>query len=325
MRFITGNDYSQKIIGILSLQSPLKCAVAFWGQAIVEVLKNNEKEVQIICNLNSGACNPHVIEELKEEDNITIKTHSNLHAKVYLTKDSALVGSANASANGLNLENGELKGWLEAGILLEDTSLLKEIDTWFNDLWKEAKNIASTDLKKAKELWQKRRLNRPTKTKESLLEVLRKNPQEIKDRNIYLILYREEGSKEAEKTFDDKKSSFVEEEDLEKLTYYEDWEELPEDAYLVDFDCKSTKHIQFTGYYHTPEKHMLMYFKRKNGTRGKLHLCYKEKNIFGWTFPPDEQKLIKTKVVELRKHFGIGEDDGGFCSLYDARKVLFSD
>lgn len=38
-----------------------------------------------------------------------------LHAKVYLSSNGVVVGSANASANGVGLEAGEQASWIEAG------------------------------------------------------------------------------------------------------------------------------------------------------------------------------------------------------------------
>jgi hypothetical protein len=42
-------------------------AVPFWGKGAIKILGLGRREnVRIICNLNSTACNPHVIENLKK-------------------------------------------------------------------------------------------------------------------------------------------------------------------------------------------------------------------------------------------------------------------
>jgi hypothetical protein len=65
---------------------------------------------QIVCNLESGACNPDPIRQLSQLG-WNIRTNPRLHAKVYLFPSAAVVGSANPSTNGLSFDFYAGKGW----------------------------------------------------------------------------------------------------------------------------------------------------------------------------------------------------------------------
>jgi hypothetical protein len=98
-----------------------KLAVAFWGSGAVASLGLDRSglDVEAICNLDSGACNPTEIEKLRQlRPRTAVKSDPRLHGKVYWTPDAVVVGSSNASTNGLAIEIG-LSGWAEANILCE--------------------------------------------------------------------------------------------------------------------------------------------------------------------------------------------------------------
>jgi hypothetical protein len=57
-----------------------------------------------------------------------------LHAKVVLTGQQALVGSANFTLSGLCQRT-------EMSVLLSDQTAINELDTWFDDLWKRCSQI----------------------------------------------------------------------------------------------------------------------------------------------------------------------------------------
>lgn len=133
------------------------CAVAFWGVGAQELLRGVAHDnIKIICNLNSGSTNPYVIESLPRHQ---VRQHDLLHAKVYIGDNSAVVCSANASANGLGLEGKEQGTWIEAGLPTND---IVDIILWFNSLWAESQEILDDDLQRAKELWSARRNAKPT-------------------------------------------------------------------------------------------------------------------------------------------------------------------
>jgi HKD family nuclease len=163
VNFITGDENKKTIKTLLREENNLKCAVAFWGDEALNLLENANTKVKIICNLESGATNPYVISKLLDNGNIDIKTHKQLHAKVYWSPTTAIVGSTNVSSNGLGLEGEELTGWIEASILIKEDDINKAIETWFDNLFINSDKIDDIVLSNAKVAWSERRKIRPIK------------------------------------------------------------------------------------------------------------------------------------------------------------------
>jgi hypothetical protein len=156
MAFLSGNCLTEAIREVLS-GSDVRCAVAFWGQG-ADGLFQPVKGARIVCNLLSGGTNPAVI-ELLVKSGANVKHSDDLHAKVYLSNLGAVVGSANASANGLGLEAGEQAYWVEAGAKLDNTKVVAD---WFEELWRVSRPISNADIAGAKEVYKKRRAVRPS-------------------------------------------------------------------------------------------------------------------------------------------------------------------
>lgn len=327
MRFITGSENSQAIIDLLSAAKPLKCAVAFLGFASLELLKDSKQYIKILCNLESGATNPHVIRKLRNQKNIAIRTLSNLHAKVYLNPDTAIVGSANLSANGLAFEDKELSGWLEAGVLIKEASLVDEIDHWFELQWSMANEIDDTILESAEVTWVNRRNLRPIflapRNNHSLLELLKTEPHRFKDRRIFFIMYRDwRLSDEAEKALETVQSQTYGGSAAQKIGCYEGWRNLPEDALIVDLYYGPQGGFSFSGLYQTRPQNIIEPFHYDDGEKGEIVLCFKVKSILGLKVSSRDQNLLKEKIAELW-NLAEGDDGGRQLLLYQARTILF--
>ncbi|WP_242141021.1 phospholipase D family protein [Sphingomonas sp. TREG-RG-20F-R18-01] len=138
--------------------------MAFWGDGAIERLGLDRHEIKakILCNLESGACNPAEIRRLRDMPSILLKSHPALHAKVYWTFGAAVVGSSNASANGLAVEGADLRAWLEANVRVKDQVTLDEIEDWFGRVFAAGHEISDPDLERATALWKARAKLRPT-------------------------------------------------------------------------------------------------------------------------------------------------------------------
>jgi hypothetical protein len=133
------------------IAKPVKLAVAFWGAGADYKLQG---ACHVICDLESGACNPAVIRTLRKRDNCVVLKLSGLHAKVVISSSGAVVSSANMSTNGLGAEGADASATLEAGYFVSAKHLdYKSIVTWFDDVWDQATDITELDLAKAKEKW----------------------------------------------------------------------------------------------------------------------------------------------------------------------------
>jgi hypothetical protein len=156
LKFIEGDDLVREFHKLMKKSTSSNLAVAFSGKnASARLNIKKGSNIKIICNLKSGACNPDEIQKLRSL--IEIKTHDQIHAKVYLTDNGAIIGSSNASANGLAVSALEASGWREANIVVDDRKLLASIKIWFGKMWKDARPIKSSDIELARTLWAKRR------------------------------------------------------------------------------------------------------------------------------------------------------------------------
>ena len=157
LKFIRGEELAQEFQSLGMGGDRRDIAVAYWGRGAAAELKIHRGNCdRIICNLKSGACDPSEIEAIINNQ-INIRTHDKLHAKVYLANDAAIVGSTNASTNGLAMSD-RFSAWREANVVVRDDSdILKDIKVWFEEIWNDSRSITAEDIAEAKELWLKRR------------------------------------------------------------------------------------------------------------------------------------------------------------------------
>jgi hypothetical protein len=114
MRFLNTKEALLEIRKQFETSSTADLAVAFWGKGAPEELgiSKSQARLTVICNLSMGGTNPAVIRSLRTTHGApTVRQNDRLHAKVYLFAHAAVIGSSNASANGLALEGSELTHW----------------------------------------------------------------------------------------------------------------------------------------------------------------------------------------------------------------------
>ena len=160
MRFLTDADILEQVKGLASRPGKLMAAVAYWGKDAAKgtglAEHPNRAEVRVICDLLSGACSPNEIEELTRIG-VQVKTLDHLHAKVWISGHDVIVGSANASHNGLPGDDEEVaNASIEAAVLSHDPVFAHEIAAWFEKLWRKSKEI-EPHLDHARQLWNRRR------------------------------------------------------------------------------------------------------------------------------------------------------------------------
>lgn len=130
---------------------PILIAVAFWGEG-AQLLLNPNKRYKIICNLAAGGTNPKVIREMIALQNVEVMHMPDLHAKVVVCKQKAIVGSSNFSSAGLGLRGTNGASWIEAASLIESSDARQ----WFNLNWISALSIDEEILLSAEISWNNR-------------------------------------------------------------------------------------------------------------------------------------------------------------------------
>lgn len=235
--FLSSGDYLEHVSGVLEAGESVSVAVAFLGDGAERLFERFGKPTRILCNLMTGATNPNVVEALQSVDGVEIRRLDDLHAKVVLTPNKAIVGSANLSTNGLNLEGRESAGWREAGYLVSDKLQIEAMFAWYEKQWAASSEISPKDIELAKQRWKLRRAGRPIAT--TAKRLLDLELEQLKDQRIYVALYREEASKEAAEVAETRIATAAEAADNAELTsrlsYFEDWSELPTDGPLLCF------------------------------------------------------------------------------------------
>ncbi len=134
--------------------------VAFWGAGAIDKLglRKNWESLRIVCNLESGACNPREIEALMAlGKGVEVRSDLRLHGKVYLTSKQVVLGSSNASSNGLVVEGPVLSGWAEANITSTEVELLSQVRAWCDVRFRTAGEITPAKLGLAHVAWNARR------------------------------------------------------------------------------------------------------------------------------------------------------------------------
>ena len=165
MSILCGSSIQQFIKKEASRATSIRIAAPFWGADAIDLLglkKNPDqtrKAFRLICNLESGACNPAPIRDLKNQLGWGARTHKRLHAKVYIFDDCAVVGSANPSANGLALEETEMRSWHEVCTIVSEEVAIKCLVKWFDELFDhpESAPVELSNLAVAEKLWEQRR------------------------------------------------------------------------------------------------------------------------------------------------------------------------
>lgn len=307
--FVTSAEYKKVVTSIAEEEGELLVAVAFWGKGAESIVDSRSGgPVKIICNLTSGATNPTIIEALRNKENICLKQHDRLHAKVVVGSRRAVVGSANFSSNGLNLEGEESNGWVEAGFVIECSTQIGIIKTWFEKIWNNAHDIDSRNIKIARAIWEKRRASRIIRNTVPSRRFLLGSftHADLLERRVYVVMHNlhdEELSQEAQEAAKNKGSA---PEDC-----YEDFPELPRDAQFIDIRRRPRGELTYIGVYtwiHEQkfQKYIGVYtwireqkFRNESVAEGHLTVCRKENQIMGLRFGRTEGDLF---VRRLRPH-----------------------
>lgn len=327
--FLTdGNEIVSQVRNFFEQATVIKCAVAFWGNRAPFLLglRGLNKPIRIICNLESGATNPTVIRELLDIPQLEIRSHELLHAKVYWTEQGAIIGSSNASSNGLSYEGYETNSWIEANISVTNPKILTHIENWFDELWKKSNPVDLTQLRQIERLWRRRRNIRRipgTKPNSSLLTALRQNQDSFKNRDIYVVIYRKIFTPEAKKTFQNWKAQQKFGASSSKVMCFEGWAHLPTDATVVVLYYGSRGSVRYEGCYRLPEPQFDIKFKYTGGGYGHITIAFACEDVSELVVKEDDEALFKSKVEQLyNSSKATLEGEGRIISLYDAYSIL---
>ncbi len=244
-----------KVREILEAADEATIVVAFWGKGAIDSLglRKPWRSLRIVCNLESGACNPDEIEELLQLGAfVEVRSDLRLHGKVYSTGCGVVLGSSNASTNGLVVEGIAAYGWSEANVFSDDADLNSEIQIWCNERFEGAKPITQADIVAAQKLWRIRKeaSGRTAASANDLIQAVRKRPKDFAASKIKVVRWARKATNEAKEAY----ISAVKADHLLKGTdYYEGWgDEMEVGDWLIDYQIERSK-AGFTGYWKVVE------------------------------------------------------------------------
>ena len=180
--FFLGDQEIGPAIKCVISAARLRCAVAFWGNGAAQNLFAGAPppDARIICDISMGGSNPKELKRLGAPDNENLKQLPGLHAKVYLSEQGLITGSANASNNGIGFVTSA--NLVEAGTFhAPRTETYKQAANWFERIWACSSKIDATALALAEDMW--RRKNIPPNRDPlpgSLLDAVAADPQRFR-------------------------------------------------------------------------------------------------------------------------------------------------
>jgi hypothetical protein len=292
-----------------------------YGKGALEKERLNitgSKPTRIICDLLSGGCNPNEIErllDLSSERDVQVRHLNRLHAKVYWTPTAAIVGSANASANGLG-DEGNL-GTIEAALLTDDKVALNAAAAWFEKIWEKAKTIDGVLLAQGREAWL-RRAPAPN-PEDTVLKVYVNDPEWFR-RKLWITYYFSEASDAAEKKFHEIKQLHYSAHQIAKF----DRENIP----LYDLDRVDASSVNVGDAVIDAADRSFEILEVAPYSKESSIVLLKPKNtVCGLLFPAEQRRLIKQAIEHhiASKEKAAGrrltdkEKDFG-CNIEDLRK-----
>lgn len=187
LQFMTGNDLANAIKHVLA-GTNVRCAVAFWGIGAETLLnKAGDAQPRIICDVMLGGTSPNALRALGAPKNEDLRHIPSFHAKVYISDRGAIIGSANASQNGVGLDGPPIL--TEAGVrLAPDSETFRQAESWFETQWEASIQVDDAGLDLATQRFRPgRSLSGLPVRPGSLLDLIAADPDRFSDLSIVLV------------------------------------------------------------------------------------------------------------------------------------------
>jgi hypothetical protein len=308
---ILGGPATEKEIkDFLRTCSRARLAVAYWGEGAIvrlalDALKRRRVDIEIICDLMSGACNPVEIGKLvKLFGKERVRTKDGLHAKVWITDTGCVLGSSNVSANGLGHEADETRGLIEANLTFPTmpSVAMRAWESWY-EAFARAGSMPIDDvmLKEASKRWKTKRAARfplpeAIDPQGSLLAELRRNPKRFRDKPFKVVIHEHvDRSPEAQRGLEIAIAEHEEAGGRGHWEAYEGWQ-IPGGTYVLDFEWDlTTRTAKLDGLWKILSDRP---FRRLSGT--SITLCTRAASFEGLSITRERADLSKAATIVMR-------------------------
>jgi hypothetical protein len=261
------------------------------------------------------------------------RQHDKLHAKVIWTRDGAIVGSANASSNGLPEEEQSAVGLIEAGVFIKEAAALSEIGRWFDIQYNSARRITKADLQSAK-LERDRRVWNGTggsrHPRRALLKALQEGgKQEFSQQRIAFALCKGFATtKEARtvKQFTKDNASKIEDtlklprQNLRHLSSYFGWSNLPTNTFLIACEIERDRISQI---YVEKTFDFKKSWRIKGIDEQVTYVLQSGFKGFNYSLSREDKRVIRASLNGLWKK-AKGTYDGKIIDIIEAAPILLS-
>lgn len=144
IQFRAGEDLAAAIENVLAGED-VRCAVAFWGRGVEVLIRSVNRRPRIICDVTLGGTSPELLRALGAPTNACLRCIPRFHAKIYLSDRGAVIGSANASRNGLGIDRPP--SLIEGGVQLgPDENAYCEAARWFETQWLLSEQVSESSV-----------------------------------------------------------------------------------------------------------------------------------------------------------------------------------
>lgn len=163
----------------------VRIASAFLGSGAENLIS---KGARVLCDISMGGTNPEVLAVLSKKVGDNLRHLPDFHAKVYISDEGCIVGSANLSSRGVGfLSQATL---IEASVFLEPGhEASKAAAAWFEKIWENADSVGPEDIEWAKIRWKANKIGAPFRRQseaKTLLEAIAR-PREEAEQWGYLL------------------------------------------------------------------------------------------------------------------------------------------
>ena len=285
----------------------VKLAVAYIGYGAVDLLGGGDmNQSQIVCDYVSGGTNPAAVEALIEAG-ADVKHLDGLHAKIGIVGNAlSFVGSANLSRNGI-ADDPQINRH-ERVVVFEGVE--KTVANDWQYLWDLSSEI-SDEMKVAAAAWRLRQrhnlIEATTNTQSNLIDVLVSSPDLLDALNVHMVVYEE--LTEEEKPAFEKGKAKVQKQNFESVEAYWNWQELPENGFLVDFYKPARSSIGYCGlYYRDTSK-----FIDAENAHDSFQAAVMVHSMHGIVCESQDQAKIKRAFYRYREDNHPSNADGAWC------------
>ncbi|WP_375392303.1 hypothetical protein [uncultured Sphingomonas sp.] len=253
-----------------------------------------------------GGTNPEEIRRVLKLKNVSTVQCDRLHGKVYLFSNEMMVGSSNASTNGLSFEGTEASGWSEANIVSAKLEEILCARDWIKAL--DCHPISKEDLRRARTAWEsRRRAMLPLKRDQSISELLKDSRSSLGGKGVYAAFYAADMTKSGHKELENKQK-----ETGSEIDAFQDWIDLPRDVPIISFRLSKNGELIFDNVWRVlPASQDGM---DKDGLT--MQWCFKSPLPLGLKNPRSDYDSWKLVADWIVKHKGKFDDEQGqFCDL----------